>query len=286
MSTLVKRRNSTTIDDKALEFSLVRGINEDIEDFHKRVIKATSNLEPDRFKFQRSLEYITPIQGFEVFKITTNTESLIKLEISDTRILIAKDSTVIYRRKLEDIKFLTHLKTDLDSIAELTVELITDNSWEYLRAENLTQNTSKRTRNLYSGTGQVSILPDKDILNVQDFSGNLEENTGDEEAVTSTRHYAIEDGNVLHRFNERSSTVFYEYSDFPLFLSWSPIRSYQINGENFNDILNDRIKNAERFGIIDENAPLDNSETVEVLSQRGAKIINKILTKHNTYWGE
>ena len=287
MVNILKRRNSTTLDEIGLKHSLVRGRNESLEDFHKRVVKANSNLEYSKFKIERSLEYATPAQGFEVFKITkTVFEEEVIIDITETRISISVDSVEIYKAKLEDKKFLKDLKEDLDSISSINVEVITNLEWEYLKTKNLVQNSSKRTTNNFIMNGDSTILPEKDVRNVQDYIGAFSQNTFDDSLVANSSQYSLEDGNVLHKFSSRLENIFYTYQDFPMYITWSPIRSYKVNKEEFNDILKDRVKNAEAFGLIDENTEVDNTETVEVLSQRGAKIINKILEKHNTYWGK
>ena len=57
---------------------------------------------------------------------------------------------------------------------------------------------------------------------------------------------------------------FITYKGFPLLLTWSPFFALSCNKEEFKNILKDE------DGLI---------------TQRGAKIINKILEKQNTYWG-
>ena len=287
MVNILKKRNSTTLDEIGLKHSLVRGRNESLENFHKRIIKANSNLAHSRFKIERSFEYASPMQGFEVFKITkTNFNEEVIINITETRIEISVDSVPVYRVKLEDRKFLKDLKADLDLLTSINVEVITNNEWEYLKTKNLVQNSSKRTENNFLINGDSTILPERDVRSIQDHIGAFSQNTFDDSLVVSSSQYSLEDGNVFHKYSSRLENVFYTYQDFPLYITWSPIRSYKINAEEFEDVLKDRIKNSETFGFIDENTEVDNTETVEVLSQRGAKIINKILEKHNTYWGK
>lgn len=287
MVNILKKRNSTSLDEKALKYSLIRGRNESLESFHKRVIKANSNMTQHKYKIQRSMEYATPMQGFEVFKITkSNPEEKILFSISETRVSIFLDGVNIYKNKLESVKFLKDLKADLDLIPNITAEVITEENWEYLKSTNLVQIDSKRTRLEFESIGNVMTLPDKEVENVQDSLGFFNENTTEESTIVASNQYAIEDGNVFHKYSEKLEEVFYEYEDFPLYLTWSPIRTFKINNKEFDDILKTRVKNNEAFGLIDDNTVVDNSETVEVLSQRGAKIINKMLEKHNTYWGE
>ena len=287
MVNIIKKRNSTTLDEKGLKYSLVRGRSESLEDFHLRILKADSNKSHSKYKIERSFEYCTPIQGFEVFKITKdNFEEEVLFTIEETRIRIEIEGELLYNQKLSEVKFLKDLKADLDLITGINVEVITDKDWEYLRSSNLVQNSSKRTRNQFQLEGNVNTLPDKDVLNVQDHLGFFIEDVVEEDSLVNPNQYVIEDGNVLHKYSSRLEDVFYEYQDFPLYITYSPIRSYKVNHDQFDDILKDRIKNNEAFGLIEENTVVDNNETFEVLSQQGAKIVNQILEKHNTYWGK
>jgi hypothetical protein len=287
MVNILKKNNSTALDDKGLKYSLVRGSNEPLEDFHKRILKANSNLEHEKFKIETSLTYATPLKGFDIFKIDVlNENEIVDIAISDTRIQISVEGELKYKKKLSEIKFLKHLKTDLDALGIFTIDVVTSEDWEYLSASNLLQNSSMRTRLRFkTSNGYTAPLPEKNVESVQDHLGYFVEDVFYDYAITNESHYALEN-NVLFKSKQINEDVFYSYLNFPLFVSWSPIKSYSINKETFNDILNKRIKNNEVFGIIETNPEVDNNETVEVLSQKGAKIINKILTKHNSYWGE
>lgn len=287
MVNIIKRRNSTTLDEKGLKYSLIRGRNESLEDFFSRIIKADSNKEHHKFKIERSFEYATPMQGFEVFKITKNLiEEEVLFEIRDTRITIEVNGELVYNQKLSEVKFLKDLKADLDLIPNINVEVITKKEWEYLRTKNLIQCNSQRTRIEFELEGEVNTLPNKDVRNVQDYLGYFIEDVIEEDSLVNPNQYAIVEGNVLHKHSQRLERVFYDYEDFPLYISYSPIKCYKINKDNFDDILKERLKNEEAFGLIDDDTVVDNNETFEVLSQHGAKIVNKILMKHNTYWGE
>ena len=287
MAELIKRRNSTSLDEVGLKHSLVRGHNEELEEFYKRILKCNSNLSYSKYKIERSFEYCTPLQGFEIFKITkVNPEENVVVEITETRVQVTVDSVLVYNQKLLDLKFLKDFKQDLSNVPNINIEVTTSESWEYLKTVNLVQNTSQRTRLYFEAIGNVTELSEKEIENVQDFGGTYLFDVEAEEAIAMQSQYAIEDKNVFHKYSSRREEIFFTYQDFPMYITWSPIRSYKVNREEFNDILKDRIKNAEAFGLIDENTEVDNTETVEVLSQRGAKIINRILEKHNTYWGE
>ena len=287
MVNIVKRKNSTSLDEKGLKYSLVRGIDESLKDFHTRILKANSNAEHSKYKTERSFEYATPLAGFDIFKLTKNTETeVVDISISDTRVTIFVEGQLVYKKKLEDIKFLKHFKADLDALNVFNIEIITTKEWEYLSAKNLIQNSSLRTRMKFTTPGGYNnVLPEKQIESVQDHLGYFSEDSFYDYAVVNDSQYALSD-NVLFKNNPNSEDIFFEYVDFPLYIGWAPIRSYSVNGNRFNDVLNLRIKNSEAFGIIAENQEVDNNETVEVLSQKGAKIINKILAKHNTYWGE
>ena len=112
------------------------------------------------------------------------------------------------------------------------------------------------------------------------------------DVVSTNNAYALE-GNVLTKNTQREETITYTYSDFPFVVRWSPIRAFALNSQHINDILKETIETETVFGIqTEEEFESGELEGLELLndfnlvSQQGAKIINKILAKQNTYWGE
>ena len=55
------------------------------------------------------------------------------------------------------------------------------------------------------------------------------------------------------------------------------------NEDDFNYLLKESIVDNETFGTINNS---QEKQTEKLLSQEGSVIINKILEKQNTYWGE
>lgn len=281
-----KRRNSTYVDEKGLKYGLVRSRNESLNSFQKRIDKAVSNISNHFNKFHRSLGYCTELQDINVFEITkTNSDEKVVIDITDTRFYIYVDDVVVYKQLLRNVKFLKDLKAELDLVSSIQVSVITDIEWEYLRTENLMQTSSLRSELNYIADEYVSALPEKDVVSVQDTIGILERSVDSEDVVIDETTYHL-DGNILFRGTDENQQLMIEYLDFPLIVRWSPIRAYSLNDQYVSDLLKDRIKDNETFGVIPENHVDLSGEVVEILSQKGAKIINKILEKHNTYWGE
>lgn len=281
------RRNSTTLDESGLKHGLVRGKEESLNEFHKRVIKANANLLVDKESFYKSLGYITELQDINIFKIEkVNAEDNIDIAINDTRITLHVNSELIYNQKLENVKFLKDLKTELDLINSISVSVITTEDWQYKRSLNLLPATSKRTQLKKSMIEYSGFLPDNNILSLQDLNGYMSEEVNQADDVDDYTKYNIADGEILNKYEETLEQVMYTYEDFPFIVKWCPIKAYTVYQDSFNDLIKDRVKNNEQFGLIDENQPLDNNETVELLSQKGAEIVNKILSKQNTYWGK
>ena len=62
-----------------------------------------------------------------------------------------------------------------------------------------------------------------------------------------------------------------------------PIKACAINDVDFEDLIKDSIYDNEVYGV--QPATVETTPTEKLLSQDGSVIINKILTKQNTYWG-
>ena len=63
---------------------------------------------------------------------------------------------------------------------------------------------------------------------------------------------------------ERSLRLLIEYNEFPLTLEWNHFKILECNGDVFKSMLKDE------YGF---------------LTSEGARLINQILEKQNTYWG-
>lgn len=292
MVDLLKRNNSTTLDEAGLKYGLVRGRNESLKDFRIRLQKCIANTKNHYKQFERSLGYVTPEQDIDVFVIKKLGELPVQIDILDTRLEIYYDSKLHYLQKLSEIKFLKDFKTIIEQFDFLSIEIVTDKEWEYLKTSHLIQSSTKRTKLNYITENYATILPDKDIVSVQDNLGIFEYNTEDGDVVATDNAYALE-GNTLTKNTQRQEGVTYVYSDFPFIVRWSPIRAFALNSEFINDLLKDTIETETVFGIQTEeefeSGELEGLELLKdfnLISQRGAKIINKILEKQNTYWGE
>ena len=64
------------------------------------------------------------------------------------------------------------------------------------------------------------------------------------------------------------------------------LKAIAFNSDNIEDYLYDVKKDNENYGAITNGNLVESSEKNKVLSQKGAKIINSLLQKQNTYWGE
>lgn len=292
MVSINKRNNSTTIDELGLKYGLVRGRTEPLEQFRARIDKCISNTKNNYKQFERSLGYVTPEQDSDIFLIKKTEEVLVEINILDTRLEIYLNEKLHFLEKLENLKFLKDFKSAIEQFSFLSIEVITDKKWEYLKTKNLIQCSTKRTRLDFVAESYTSVLPDKEIIKVQDNLGIFEYNAGDGDIVATNNAYALEE-NTLTKNTRREEELTYVYSDFPLIVRWCPIRSFALNSEFIDDILKETLETKTVFGIQTEeefeSGELESLEFLKdfnLLSQRGAKIINKILEKQNTYWGE
>ena len=192
---------------------------------------------------------------------------------------------MIYNQKLENVKFLIDLKSELDQLNEIAVEVITTKEWQYLKTINILPGSNLRLRTDYSTSGNTSILPEEEVLSIQDSRYLFERNVDSDDLIIDHTTFYLND-NSLIKPSESKETIFIEYVDFPFIIRWCPIKSYTLSGKDREDLLKDRIKNSEQFCVIVETPSGLDNETVEILSQKGANIIKKVLEKQNTYWGE
>lgn len=285
MVTLNKRKNSTSLDELALKYGMVRDKKESLSSFRDRIDKYISNIGNTYKNFERSLGYITRLQDFDVFLIEKNTSEIVDIEISDTRIKIFFAGNLYYMEKLENLKFLKDLHAVLTSIDFITCEVVTNEDWMYLKTKNLIQCNTERCRYNYLSDTQVNVLPDDNVGFAQDRLGVFNTQVFDENDVSNEKYYAIENEKVLTKYNDREEYIEYIYSDFPFVIRWSPIRSYSLNNFDIDDLLKDTVSTTETFGFLSD-ATVEVTSDFKLLSQKGAKIINRVLEQQNTYWGE
>lgn len=279
-----KTRNSTWLDELAFNYGFSREINENLNDFRHRMAKAVrGTLTREKDSFYKSLGYITKEKDIDAFRILKVNESdNINIEITSNRFLIKLEEEIKYCQRFENVKFLIDLYQDLSQIDFIIVEILEENdSWKYLKTKNLMPKNSSRQKMNLLVRSQSQLLPNENIGQIHDLEGDFVNNVF-EEQIVSANNYSLED-NVLHKYKLDSENVTYQYEDFPFIVKWLPIKACAVTDENFDDIIKEEIYEYNSYGI---DPILEVKETERFLSQKGSVIVNKILRKQNTYWGE
>jgi hypothetical protein len=271
MTKIREIRNSTSIDEYGARFSLPRWKSESLEEYYDRVYKCVIETPlTHKESFYKSLEYSTPYKAKNIFKVTFN-ENLIPefyplITISDRKIRIDSDESFegVLERNFDEIKFLIDFVNFLESnVPNIIIEPLIEN-WEYLKTENVLPFTPIRTRLNFVAEGHKTLIPESVFGRIVDHLGDFTYERSEESSILDSRFYMYED-NVLTKFDTGGEFIHYEYYEYPLIIKWSPIKSYEVFKEDFDTLTHD----ADRK-----------------LTQEGAKIYNKILSKQNTYWGE
>lgn len=258
-------RNSTSLDEAALKYGLIRESNESVDDFFKRTLKACSFISvKEKDSFYKSLGYLTKLQDKDIFLINKlDTASKVRLVITTTELKIYDEDVEVFSKLLSDIKYLRNFKEELEALDAFEVDLLEDN-WELLRAENLMPVDSSRHYLTYETDNYQSLLPESDIEEIKDYNGRLTFQTTNVELINGPEFY-LQEEELFIKGSRGYDQIAFSYQDFPLKIKWLPIKAIPLNEDSFENIAKDQAGN---------------------LTQKGAKIYNKILEKQNTYWGK
>ena len=255
-NTIVAKNNNNPllIDQYGSYIGLLRKDDEDVESFRNRVVRGYKDLyELDNESFYRSLGYITSEGEYHLFEMTFENVNLkncsISSDIEKTILNIEGEShTIEYKSN----KFAIDLYLSLSSIDNVKLKLLTDEEdWHFLHCKNIKNVRSDRLLLSQFVENYNVELPRG---NPSDFNFYINEEFD----------YQI-DNNVLLREEPGLKRGFFSFKKFPLVFTWTPFATCACNSNEFNSL------------IKDSNG---------ILTQRGARIINKILEKQNTYWGE
>lgn len=265
-------RNSTSLDEYGARFSLPRWREESLEEYYDRVYKCTIETPvTHRESFLKSLEYSTPFKSKEIFKITFD-ENLIPefyplITITDRKVKIDSDEPdeeAATEKTFDELKFLIDFVNFLETnISFIQIEPLMEN-WEYLKTENILPFEPLRTRLNFVAEGHKTKIPEIVFGEITDHLGDFTYERSEESAIIDSRFYMY-DENVLTKFDTGGEFIQYQYYEYPLIIKWSPIKSYEVFKEDFDSLTH---------------------SADGKLTQEGAKIYNKILSKQNTYWGE
>lgn len=277
-----KVKLNTHVDEVGFKYGLVREDNESIENYRNRLYKCVKETcKKDKDSFYRSLGYITALNEHLICEIDKNTNDAVRIVFTSSIVYVYRAGSLHYKEKLTELKFMKNLIQALNAMTFITVSNY-DTKYDYYRVENILPLDTDRVRLDFVVGEQVQKLPKKYIKDVYDYDGDFATRVADEDQVNAETQYYI-DGDILHKYKIKKENIGFEYEDFPLNLMWRPIKACFVNDEDFDYILKEAIVDNENFGTI---TTTEEKQTEKLLSQDGSVIINKILEKQNTYWGE
>lgn len=273
--------NRTPLDEIGSKFTLERGKKESLNDYRDRVYTAMQNIyREDKYFYENSFDYITEYRGKNIFLIEPKDGTIFpRILITCAKIYVStqfNSDNYEHQVEIKDIKFLIDLKEWLESLNLFNVKVLQENDdWKYLYTKNLMQIDSLRSKYKFQLTNAATQLPEQLVIDLISNDGIVKEFIGgDDIAINDPSQYVITEDDVLIKYNETNTTVNYEYMNYPLTLKWLPFSYVYINDEDLDYLVLDKCKYD------------DNTDKNKILNQYGAKLYNKILQKHNTYWGE
>lgn len=273
--------NRTPLDEIGSKFTLERGKKESLNDYRDRIYTAMQNIyREDRYYYEKTFDYITEHRGKNIFFIEPKIDTLFpRILITCAKVYVSvqfNSDSFEHQIEIKDIKFLIDFKEWLESLNLFNIKVLQDNDdWKYLYTKNLMQIDSLRSKHKFELTNAATKIPEPLILDLISNDGVVKEFIGgDDIGINDPSQYVITEDNVLIKYNETNNSVNYEYMNYPLTLKWLPFSYAYINDEDLDYLVLDKCKYD------------DNNYKNKILNQYGAKLYNKILQKHNTYWGE
>lgn len=269
-----KINNRTPVDNLGEKLNLYRESNESIEDFQDRVYIALSSLKKHKYCFRDSLDYITSSRSKKMF-LVNKPEGNNYPHLNFDGVFLTIDNERIH---ISEFKFVRDFIDKLKS-KRFTIDFLMDeNDIKFLKSSNILPFDTERMRinKVKLNTNSVS-LNENNIRNIHDNRGDYTQDSGAAFVLTDPLEGWYLEGSELKTENKTEDNISYNYSDYPLLISWSEFRYYTLNNDSFDY----RIKNLDYVYKSDEQ-----TEEPYLLKQEGAKLLNKIYKLSNTYWGK
>jgi len=281
-----KINNFTSVDALGAQYNLYREKTETLEEFQSRVRSCVRNeLIRDKYSFQRSLDYITKERTLDVLRVKLKSNYSVSFDGVKLEVM-SSDGSNSLSLEVDSVKFLKDLKDSFNSAAEEIIEL--EKYDPYLKTKNVLPFESDRVR-LRFETPKTNLveLNENNIKETVDYNGLYSEQ---EEAEFEVSFSDWDNSNHLEEFyidntsektrllreSKEADSLTYEYKEKYLIIKWSVFSYFDLNSEN----LDYRIKEKVRV------SSTDTEDTPHILTQDGAKLLNKCYKISNTYWGE
>ena len=275
---MLKFNNRTTIDASGSRLGLYREPEEDIESFRSRVLKALEKeFEYNKYSFRDSLDYITSNRSKALFTLNVVDGNYIDVSFDGIELLVGENSFLI-----KEFKFVKDFVVKLRENG-LSVDYLGDSNEKlYLKSSNILPFSTKRQRlNFKTEKSEQVFVNDSNVSEVYDDLGRYSSSDNESEVFnngnTKEEWYVKdkEDGYILKE-SQNEDYISYQYSDFPIVIEWNQFRYYSPSDSTFDYRIKDNVK------VLKEDA----KETPYILTQEGAKLLNKLYKISNTYWGK
>lgn len=268
--------NRTPIDNLGEKLNLYRETTESIEDFQNRVYVALSSLKKNKYSFRDSLDYITSSRSKKMFVINKPAGNTYPHLSFDGVFLKINDESI----HIDEFKFVRDFIDKLVGKGLIIEYVMEESDIKFLKSSNILPFDTERMRinKVKLNTNLVS-LNENNIRNIHDNRGDYklsDQGSSPFDLGDSLEGWDL-DGAHLRTENKTEDDISYNYSDYPLLISWSEFRYYTLNNDSFDY----RIKNLDYVYKSDEQ-----TEQPYLLKQEGAKLLNKIYKLSNTYWGK
>jgi hypothetical protein len=267
---IIKR---TSADNFGQVLNLYRELNEPIASFQDRLYKAKEELGRHKDSFNESLDYITSSRNKSLFKIERDESSPLRIRFDGFFFYIDDE-----KYKVSDYKFIKDFKELLTSKGFIISSYLTEDV-EFLKTKNILNFDTKRTvLKKELDDNYINYFNENYVEELAEETGKYSENDNNNTSwnrLNSQEGWHLKD-NILYRENKNLDNVSYGYSDFPIIIKWSEFSYYYLNEESFDY----RIK---ALAYVNKE---DTEESPYILTQEGAKILNKLYKTSNTYWGK
>lgn len=275
-----KINNFTSVDALGAQYNLYREKTETLEQFQSRLRSCVQNeLHRDKYSFERSLDYITRERTKNILRVKVKAGESISFDGVELKI---GDSSFF----LEDIKFVKDFRDELILKGHPVSEL--KDYAQYLKMSNVLPFNSDRVRlEFLTPESNLVSFNETQVEETTDFGGlyanqtdgafDVGFNTWDTE--DSLEGFIVDNTSEktrLLRESKEADSLTYEYKEKYLIIKWSVFSYFDLNSEN----LDYRIKEKVRV------SSTDTEDTPHILTQDGAKLLNKCYKISNTYWGE
>lgn len=252
---------STALDEYAAELFISSKPGESLSAFNERIIAGQENLfmtGPEAFI--NSLDYITTRRTKEICELSIVTEEGAELtdysiEATHNKIIIKKNGIVYEELSYEDYKFVCQLIDRLSELSFMDIALKEGyESVKFEKSKNILNTSNKKKYVSFQSSEELIELPVQNVIRVLN-----------QRNMDSLLPFEDETQTKIINSSKELLNMSIEYIENPIKLKWNHFDVVECNSDYFKSML----KDSNGF-----------------LTSQGANLLNQILKKQNTYWGE